>query len=99
MKYAATLVSGLGERSRTFKALAGVNYETDTILLAAAVDLLALMWWSKTKDGQKNRSRPKRTIDALIPPKKKTDLKSFSSPEQFEAARKRLLKGVQDNAN
>lgn len=100
MKYTATLVSGLNERSRTFKALAGVNFETDTILLAAAVDYLALLWWGRTKDGQKNRSRPKRITDALTKKKKKkTDLQSFSSPERFKAARKRLLEGVKNNAN
>lgn len=99
VKYTATLVSGLGEKSRTFKALAGVNFETDTILLAAAVDYLALLWWGRTKDGQKNRSRPKRMVDTLTKKKKKSDLESFSSPERFKAARKRLLEGVKNNAN
>lgn len=28
-------------------------------LAAAQTDLLALLWWAKTRDGQKNRNRPK----------------------------------------
>lgn len=28
-------------------------------MLAAQTDLLALIWWSKTRDGQKNKNRPK----------------------------------------
>lgn len=100
VKYTATLVSGLGEKSRTFKALAGVSYDIDTMLLAAAVDYLALLWWGKTKDGQKNRSRPKRIVDSLIKEKKKkTDLVSFSDGESFKEARRRLLEGVKQNGD
>lgn len=30
-------------------------------LLADLIDLVALLWWAKTEDGQKNRNRPKPT--------------------------------------
>ena len=99
VKYTATLVSGLNEKSRTFKALAGASCDIDTMLLAAAVDYLALLWWGRTKDGQKNRSRPKRIVDDLINPKKNKDCASYLNAEQFEAARKRLLEGVKQNAD
>ena len=35
------------------------GWTVDTHLLAAGVDILSLILWSKTEDGQKNRNRPK----------------------------------------
>lgn len=65
VKYAATLACGLGENSRIKKVLSGTICNTETLLLAAVVDRLSLIWWSKTQDGQKNINHPAMISELL----------------------------------
>lgn len=55
------------------------------LLLARVVDELAFISWSKTKDGSKNRNRPKSVIKALTE-KKEDEVQAFTSAEEFKAA-------------
>lgn len=91
VKYAATLACGLGENSRIKKALSGTNYNTETLLLAAVVDRLSLIWWSKTQDGQKNVNRPMLISEALQETVQVSDTKLFNSGEEFISWRNELI--------
>ena len=58
--HAAALCAQLPEGARTLVALDPDNaWTTDRMLAAAMVNDLAWLVWSKTKDGEKNRNRPK----------------------------------------
>lgn len=83
----ATLVFGLRADSRTKMKLSGQTITLDQMLLAQQADILHLLLWAKTKDGQKNRNRPKSILTKLlgIGETKKEELKSFSSPEEYES--------------
>ena len=53
---AAALSVGLRDNSRVKMKLAGVEAGQDTLLLAAIVDRLSLLWWAKTKDAESGRN-------------------------------------------
>ena len=91
----ATLSIGLRGDSRINRAAAGTKLRLTDTLLATVADYLALILWAKTKDGQKNRNRPKSIRDALENGNKKdNDIIGFNSPEEFEAMRESLLDEV-----
>lgn len=68
------------------------NIDTQTILSALAVDYLALLTWSKTKDAQKNRNHPESIYEKLMNPVKKKQTKGFNSAEEFERARMQIIR-------
>lgn len=68
------------------------NIDTQTILSALAVDYLALLAWSKTKEAQKNRNRPESIYEKLMNPVKKKPAKGFNNAEEFERARMQIIK-------
>ena len=68
------------------------NIDTQTILSALAVDYLALLAWSKTKEAQKNRNRPESIYEKLMNPVKKKPTKGFNSAEDFERARMQIIR-------
>lgn len=86
------LASGLRENSRIKMKLSGLKANLETILLAAAVDRLGVLTWMQSEDGRKNRNRPKSILNTLIDGgKKENDIVAFSSIEDFERERHRLL--------
>lgn len=89
----ATLASGFPIDSRIKRKLSGNQYETNTYLLAAAIDRLSLLVWAQTKDGQKGRKRPTMLTDALRASESETEI--FESIEAYEAAREKRLRGTQ----
>lgn len=97
LQTAAALAVGLRGDSRIKMRLAGTKLTTTEYLLAVAVDYLALLWWVKTKDGQKGANRPKSIREMLTGDNegkdKGNDIVAFDSPEDFNAARERILKG------
>ena len=86
----ATLACGLGHNSRIATKMAGNKYPFDTMIMAAIADRLAILLWRQTKDGQKGRNRPKLLLEQE---KEKDEILTFSSGAEFEAYKKRLLKG------
>lgn len=86
---AAALSVGLRENSRVKMKIAGVEAGQDTLLLAAIVDRLSLLWWAKTKDAESGRNKPKSIFEQLTrrpedePEKKVT---AFRSGKEFRAA-------------
>ena len=92
--FISTLTFGLPEESRIMKAVSGMKYSIDRMLIAVIADKLSLLWWAKTVDGQKNQNRPKSFVDILIGNVKKEESKdiiTFNTPEEFEAYRAELV--------
>ena len=89
--YAATLAVGLRENSRIKQAMSGSSLTLDNLLMAQAVDLLALNFWAKTKAAEKGRGRPKSVLQALQRAERREDIRSYASGSDFEAARKRII--------
>lgn len=83
----ATLVFGLRADSRTKMKLSGQKITLEQMLLAQQADILHLLFWAKTKDGQKNRNRPNSILTRLIglEETKREDLLSFASPAEYES--------------
>ena len=91
----ATLSIGLRGDSRIKLAAAGRKLGTTDALLATIADYLAMIFWTKTKDGQKGRNRPKSIREALENGNKKdNEIVGFESVEEFEQAREALLEEV-----
>ena len=91
----AALSIGLRGDSRIRMKLSGMKLTLTESLLAMIADNLALIFWTKTKDGQKHRNRPKSIREALENGNKKdNEVLGFDSPEEFEAMRERLLSEV-----
>lgn len=90
LRYAAVLACGLREDSRIKMAVSGASVSTDMLMKAIMADALNLLVWSKTKDAQKNRNRPKSIVD-MVTQKKTSDLEAFRTVEEFEQRRRELL--------
>lgn len=82
----ATLSVGLRDDSRIKIRMSGNRISRTEMLLAACLDRLSMLWWSKTEDGQKNRNRPKSILDLLNGTKQESDIQTFDSPESFDQA-------------
>ena len=80
---------GLRDDSRIKMKLSGAKAPVDIMLLAAAVDRLSLLVWMQTKDGQKDRNRPKSILEGLTGEAK--TISAFMSGEEYEMERARLL--------
>lgn len=72
--------------------MSGMKQPLETILTASIADRLALLLWSKTKDGAKGRNRPESIAMKLMENSNgdKT-MESFNSPEEFEDRRRELI--------
>lgn len=93
----ATLASGLRDTSRIKQKISGIQVGQDTLLLAMAVDALNLLVWTKTKDAEKNRNRPKSIAEGLLKhpaEAEKERIAVFNTPEEFEKALLKAKGGV-----
>ena len=79
----ATFAVGLRENARIWLKMNKMAYPLETMLLASAVDKLSLLLWAKTKDGAKNRNRPKMILE-MLQADPAQDIATFSTPELFE---------------
>ena len=76
--------------------LSGQKLSYEDTMLTSIYDSLNVLLWSKTKDGQKNRNRPKSLLMEILHGKKaleNDDLMSFETGEEFEKTRNKLLRG------
>lgn len=83
---AATLAAGLREDSRIKMSMSGAKVSNEIWLLASAVDRLSVMIWQQTKDGMKGRNRPELITERLMAIDKESDIMTFNSGADFEAA-------------
>lgn len=86
----ATLSVGLREDSRIKMKISGAKVKPEFLLLAAAVDRLTFLAWSKTKDGQKGRKRPKSIVE-MFSREQESEIVVFDSAEAFEQEKARIL--------
>lgn len=87
----AVLVLGLKDDSRIKKKLGQVKLSLVEMLLALIVDKLSFLCWTKTKDAQHNRNKPKSLFEKLMgmDEKPKDELMSFETIEEYEAYRRK----------
>lgn len=88
---------GLKEDSRIMLKMNNMKISTKLLLLADIRDKLSLLFWAKTKDGQSNKNRPFLMMSAIYGNDNKEDLEAFSSREDFEKERQRLIGGINGN--
>lgn len=88
-KLAATYSAGFRENSRIRMKMRGDTLgDSNRMLLAMIYDVLAMISWI-------GEGTPPSMVDAMygeLPEQKKKPLKSYSSPEEYEQARKKKLK-------
>lgn len=90
----AVFACGLRENSRIMLALADQPVPTDTWLSAQIADGINTLVWLRSKDAEDGKNRPASIVSALMGAEKKHDDElTFSSGDDFERARQKLMKG------
>lgn len=90
LQMVAVFAAGLRENSRVMLKLNNQRVSLDTLLQATTVDQLALLLWTKTKDGQKGINQPKLLTEAFGLKNTRQEL-VFNSGEAFQNARQEML--------
>lgn len=92
-KLVATLAAGLSQSSRSMRRMASGNrIETkdipsnDQLVMMSILDGVRTIAWMLSKDGAKNRNRPKSVVEAALNKTKAPGIRVFNSPEEFNAA-------------
>ena len=96
-RMAAVFSCGLRDDSRIKLAMSDTKYPLGTILSVLTFDAVNWLRWAQTKSAQDGGDPPERIYDKLFgrsdKHSKDSDVVTFDSPEEFEAARKRLIEG------
>lgn len=93
VKLVATLVVGLGTESRIKRKMSGMSMTTNEAVLFSILDHLKILVWQNTKDGQRNRNRPKLILEEINKMASHSQVQSFNSAEEFEEAKRKILNG------
>lgn len=99
LKTAAALSVGLRDNSRVKMKISGVSAGQDTLLLAAAVDRLSLLWWAKTKDAESGSNRPKSIFEKLTnrpEDEENKEVTAFSSGNDFRSAWQKAIGEIKE---
>lgn len=100
LKTAAILAVGLRDDSRIKMKLSNQLVSIDTLITAAILDYVALLTWFKTKDGEKGKNRPQSMVGALLGDNdEEKEIKTYSSGEDFEKDRARILAMIKKGNN
>ena len=91
LQMVAVFSYGLRDDSRIKMSISKQSVPLDTLLLAG--DRLAMLLWSKTVDAEKGRNKPDSIFDSLTNVKKESSQLTFSSGEEFEQMRQKILEG------
>ena len=86
----ASLATGLRDNSRIKLKLSGSKVDMNTLLLAVIADKLSWMVWLQSRDGQKNRNRPKSIVSQIMGDQQKELVMSFVSEEEFNQKLKEI---------
>ena len=90
----ATFLIGLPNDSRVKMALSGQKISMETAILARIADDIAFIAWANSKDGQKNRNRPKSILQTLLGnDKKPVEYEGFKTAAEFEKRWKEITGG------
>lgn len=96
--YTAVLLYGLPPKSRVKMHYSKQPADNELMLLANIADSLNFIAWSKTKDAEKNKNRPASIVEALYGVTKKEELTTYNTPDDFKAARQKILERL-NNGN
>lgn len=91
-RFISTLVEGLREGSRVKRHLSKAQVSLDVYLQAGILDRLTFLAWAKTKDGAKNRNRPK-SIASLLVDRQCTQRPRTS--KEYEKLRQEIIENIQ----
>lgn len=86
----AIFAKGLKEDSRIRMKMSESKFNVKESLLAGILDRLTLILYSKTKDAEKGKNYPKLLLDEV---EKKEELEGFTSGEDFEKIRRKIIEG------
>ena len=91
---AAVLAAGLRETSRIRMKMSGARATPETMLLAAVTDRLGLLW-QNTEEARHGRGCPPSVFNLLmgIESGQSGPVAGYATPEDYEAARARILGG------
>lgn len=95
----AVFSCGLKEDSRIKLKLSGQKVSLETLLLAGVSDKLSTIIWSKSKDAQSGRNKPKSIVEILSSNSNKSNTDgsiAFETASDFERARQELIGGDVD---
>ena len=86
LRLAATLAAGLPEESRSMLKLRGLRISNETQLLASVADSLLRLEWRLF--GREGSTLPPSILAGLmeLPEQDSSDVQSYDSAEEFEAA-------------
>lgn len=87
---------GLRENSRVKMAINNIACSQGQLMLAMITDYLAVLLWSRTKDAQHNKNKPKSLFEIITGKNKNEEIIKYSSSEEFERARENILGGDMD---
>lgn len=82
----AVFACGLKSDSRIKMKMTGQKVPVNTLLLSCIYDAVNMLLWSKTKDAQKNKNKPKSLLKSLYDTKN-NEVRGFHSSEDFLKAR------------
>lgn len=80
----AVLAVGLRDESRIKMKMADARLKPDIMLLVGILDRLNVLLWTKTKDAEKGRNKPKSILAELMA-EKSSDVRAFASGKDFKA--------------
>ncbi len=86
----ATLSAGLRDNSRIKMLAAGSPASPETILLAAIADRVEMFRYGFSKDAENGRNKPTSILETMFGTGKQSEIMSFSSPQELEAALARI---------
>lgn len=87
----ATLCFGLRDNSRIKLKMGGTMFDTNTMLIASALDGINTLCWMQTEDAKKGRNRPPSIVKALTDQNKPKEYISFRSIDDFERMRHTIM--------
>lgn len=93
LHYVAVLACGLRDNSRIKMKMAEQEYTAEFLINAAMLDHLSFLSWTKTKDAQYGKNKPKSVVSRLLGnEEKKDDIVTFETAEEFEEMRQRIIR-------
>lgn len=95
-RMAAVFSCGLRENSRIKLAMSDIKYPLETVLSVLTFDAVNWLRWAQTKSAQDGGEPPERIYDKLFGHSDDNidgDVVTFDSPEEFEAARRKIIEG------
>ena len=79
----ATLSSGLRNNSRIRMKMDDAKVEFNTLMIAAMVDQLSFLAWTKTKDAEVGMNKPESIVKSILGEKKDSQYETFETEKEF----------------